>query len=54
MKREQERSEVDLELDFLAPFLAKYSSLEGLTRQQAMKVRLSRELGTFGSFEFFQ
>jgi len=37
-KRERERSEVDLELDFLAPFLAKFGDTE-LTRQQAMKVR---------------
>ena len=29
---------MDLELDFLAPFLAKFGDTE-LTRQQAMKVR---------------
>jgi hypothetical protein len=37
-KREREKSEVDLELDFLAPFLAKFGDTE-LTRQQAMQVR---------------
>ena len=37
-KREREKSEMDLELDFLAPFLAKFGD-EELTREQAMHVR---------------
>ena len=37
-KREREKSEMDLELDFLAPYLAKFGDNE-LTREQAMHVR---------------
>ena len=37
-QREREKSEVDLELDFLAPFLVKYD-LNQMTRQKALQVR---------------
>ena len=37
-QRERERSEVDLELDFLAPFLVKYD-MSQMTRQKALQVR---------------
>ena len=37
-QRERERSEVDLELDFLAPFLVKYD-VNQMTRQMALQVR---------------
>ena len=36
-KKEREKSEVDLELDFLAPFLVKYDIAE-MNRQKALKV----------------
>ena len=37
-QKEREKSEVDLELDFLAPFLVKYD-LNQMTRQKALQVR---------------
>ena len=38
-QRERERSEVDLELDFLAPFLVKYD-VNQMTRQMALQVKM--------------
>ena len=38
-QRERERSEVDLELDFLAPFLVKYD-VNQMTRQMALQVMM--------------
>lgn len=38
-RREREKSEVDLELDFLAPFLVKYGGTEAMTRKVALQVR---------------
>ena len=37
-KKEREKSEVDLELDFLAPFLVKYD-MSQMNRQKALQVR---------------
>ena len=39
-QKEREKSEVDLELDFLAPFLVKYD-LNQMTRDQMEKLRIS-------------
>ena len=39
--------EVDLELDFLAPFLVKHGGVEAMTRKVALQVRSFERLTTF-------